>query len=79
MLLLSLLSLLLYVGGATQPWIRYVALADMWTDSCQQDVLNLAAVLFRPVSLRYPWAVPDRRAANPVSLFCGFVCYNGYP
>lgn len=43
MLLLSLLSLL-YVGGAMRPWIRFVALADMWTDSCQQDVLNQSAV-----------------------------------
>lgn len=43
MLLLSLLSLLLYVQGAMQPRIRFVALADMWTDSCQQDMLNQSA------------------------------------
>lgn len=42
-LLLSLLSLL-YVGGAMQPRIRFVALADMWTDSCQQDALNQSAM-----------------------------------
>lgn len=26
-----------------QPWIRFIAMADMWTDICQQDVLNRGA------------------------------------
>lgn len=42
-LLLASLSPSLYAGGATQPWIRLVALADMWTDSCQQHELNQSA------------------------------------
>lgn len=64
------------VGGAMQPWIRLVALADMWTDSCHK--MRKTIVLCRPVSLFYPWAVPDWRAVNPISLFCALVCYNGY-
>lgn len=57
-LLLSLSPPLLYVGGAMQPWIRFVALADMWTDSCQQDVLNQSGMQARisPLPLSCPWS-----------------------
>lgn len=60
-----------------KPWIRLVALADMWTDSCQQDALNQRSM--QACISPLPLAVPDRRAANPISLFCDFVCFNGYP
>lgn len=52
-LLLSLVS----VGGAMQRWIRFVALADMCTDSCQQDVLNQSSMQARIslLPLGCPW------------------------
>lgn len=61
MLLLPLLSLSMYVWGAMWPWIRFVALADIWTDSCQQTQNTMY--------LCCPWAIPDCGEANPVSMF----------
>ena len=52
-LLLSLLSLY------TLPRIRLVAPADMWTDSCQQDVLKQKSALqarITPLPLGCPWS-----------------------
>lgn len=56
--LLLLLSPLLGVGGAMQPWITVVASAAIWRGSCQQDVLNQSTMQVRiPLQpLSCPWS-----------------------
>lgn len=65
-------------GAIMQSWIMCVPLADMWTDSCQQDVLNQSAVQAPYLSATLGPSLIGG-AVNPVSLFRGFVCCNGYP
>lgn len=65
-LLLSLLSLY------TLPRIRLVAPADMWTDSCQQDVLKQKSALqarITPLPLGCPWSAGQ---LIPYHCFAGF-------
>ena len=67
-LLLSLLSPPLY----TLPGIRLVAPADMWTDSCQQDVRkqkSASQARITPLPLGCPWSAGQ---LIPYHCFAGF-------